>query len=127
MTIDFLCETSPNQGGNRSGTHGSAIAANARRFRVIRRKISPTDGRALEILGHAIEYLTDEYALSAAQAGTLDTGDPRVEAVQTLMTLNRQVYYACPEIEPLLRRIARWAFRAPATPAADAQSKQPLI
>ena len=126
MTMDFLCETLPNHGENQNGTHG-AIAANARQFRVIRRKISPTDGRALEILGHAIEYLTDEYALSAAQAGTLDTGDPRVEAVQTLMTLNRQVYYACPEVEPLLRRIARWVFRAPATPATDAQSKQPLI
>jgi hypothetical protein len=124
MTIDFLCETSPNHGGNQSGTHGGAIAANARQFRVIRRKISPTDGRALELLGHAIEYLTDEYALSAAQAGTLETVDPRVEAVQTLMTLNRQVYYACPEIQPLLRRIGRWVFRAPAT---DAQSKQPLI
>jgi hypothetical protein len=65
------------------------------------------DGRALEILGHGIEYLADEYALSTAQMGTLSSGDPRVEAIQMLMALNRQVYYACPEIEPLLRRIAR--------------------
>jgi uncharacterized pyridoxamine 5'-phosphate oxidase family protein len=65
------------------------------------------DGRALEILGHAIEYLADEYALSAAQMGTLSSADPQVEAIQMLMALNRQVYYACPEIEPLFRRIAR--------------------
>jgi hypothetical protein len=75
--------------------------------RAARRRISPVDGRALEILGHAIEYLADEYALSAAQIGMLSSSDPRVEAIQTLMALNRQVYFACPEIEPLLRRIAR--------------------
>jgi hypothetical protein len=72
-----------------------------------RRRISPVDGRALEILGHAIEYLADEYALSTAQIGVLSSADPRVEAIQMLMALNRQVYYACPEIEPLLRRIVR--------------------
>lgn len=75
--------------------------------RGVRRRLSPMDGRALEILGHAIEYLADEYALSAAQMGTLSSADPQVEAIQMLMALNRQVYYACPEIEPLFRRIAR--------------------
>jgi hypothetical protein len=79
-----------------------------------RRRISPMNGRALETLGHAIEYLTDEYALSAIQVGKLDTRDPRIEAIQMLMALNRQIYYTCPEIEPALRRIARWMLGMPA-------------
>ena len=74
------------------------------------------NGRALEMLGHAIEYLTDEYALSAFQVGTLETGDPRIEAIQMLMALNRQIYYACPEIEPAFRRMARWMLGIPAMP-----------
>lgn len=84
-----------------------------------RRQITAINGRALEILGHAIEYLADEYALSALQLGTLDSGDPRVEAVQLLILLNREVYFSNPEHEPLRRRLARWLFRGPALPAAE--------
>ncbi len=88
-----------------------------------RRRISPMNGRALEILGHAIEYLTDEYALSAIQVGMLDTRDPRIEAIQMLMALNRQIYYTCPEIEPALRRIARWMLGMPAPPPTIPQDR----
>jgi hypothetical protein len=84
--------------------HRGSIAAG-------RRHITPVNGRALEILGHAIEYLADEYALNSLQLGTLDSGDPRVEAVQVLMLLNREVYFSNPEYEPLRRRLARWLFR----------------
>ncbi len=76
--------------------------------RALRRQISPANGRALEMLGHAIEYLTDEYALRAIQTGTLEAGAPRLEAIQMLMALNRQIYYACPVKESSFRRIARW-------------------
>jgi hypothetical protein len=59
-----------------------------------RRRITPEAGHALEILGHAIEYLTDEFvyedhAFSARSA--------QLQAVQMLMALNRQVYFECPE------------------------------
>ncbi|HEX3940787.1 MAG TPA: hypothetical protein VHX11_04825 [Acidobacteriaceae bacterium] len=84
-----------------------------------RRSISRNNGRALEILGHAIEYLADEYALSAMQLGTLDSGDPRVEAVQLLILLNREVYFSDSEREPLRRRLARWLFGSPVLPQAD--------
>jgi hypothetical protein len=60
-----------------------------------RRRIDPASGRALEILGHAIEYLTDELI---QQRGIVSANDPQVEAVQILMALNRQVYFACPEV-----------------------------
>jgi hypothetical protein len=48
----------------------------------------------LEILGHAIEYLTDEWA---HEGGPLSAGNDRIMAVQLLMGLNRQVYFECPE------------------------------
>lgn len=68
----------------------------------IRRRISPQAGRALEILGHAIEYLTDEYV---HEGGSFSAEDPQVEALQILMSLNRQVYFACPEVSTLGERI----------------------
>lgn len=58
-----------------------------------RRSISPQAGRAIEILAHAIEYLTDELV----NRGDLPSaGDPQLRAIQMLMELNRQIYYECP-------------------------------
>jgi len=62
---------------------------------VRRRKISPQAGRALEILGHAIEYLADEFVYAG---GSFSARDPQVEAVQLLMGLNREIYFDCPEV-----------------------------
>lgn len=59
-----------------------------------RRRVSPEAGRALEILGHAIDYLADEYIHAG---GSFRTHDPQIEAIQLLMSLNRQIYLACPE------------------------------
>jgi len=58
-----------------------------------RRRISPEAGRALEILGHAIEYLSDEYA---HHGDSFSAKDGKVEAVQLLMAINRQIYLDCP-------------------------------
>lgn len=63
-----------------------------------RRRIDRNAGRALEVLGHAIEYLTDEFV----HEGGLDSGE--LEAVQILMALNRQVYYECPIVPTLSER-----------------------
>ena len=61
----------------------------------VRRRISPQAGRALEILGHAIEYLTDEYV---HRGGGFHQGDPEPEAIQLLMAANRAIYFDCPEL-----------------------------
>ena len=65
------------------------------------RHITFSAGRALEMLGHAIEYLSDEYFC----------GEPSValerahlEAVQILMSLNHDVYFACPPVMTLRER-----------------------
>ena len=66
-----------------------------------RRRIAPEAGRALEILGHAIEYLSDEFVHAG---GSLSAHNAQVEAVQVLMALNRQIYLACPEIPTMGER-----------------------
>jgi hypothetical protein len=79
----------------------------------VRRQLSPEEGRAIEILGHAIEYLADEYCADAQPKGRLGNADPRIEAIQTLKALNRSIYYSAPEAEPALTRMKRWVMGTP--------------
>jgi hypothetical protein len=69
--------------------------------RTHRRRIAPEAGRALEILGHAIEYLSDEFAHAG---GALSAHNAQVEAVQLLIAVNRQIYFACPEVPSMGER-----------------------
>ena len=73
--------------------------------RLLHRQIDPQAGRALEKLGHAIEYLTDEYVHSG---GSLAADDPRLQAVQLLMAINREIYFFCPAIPGPVERIRAW-------------------
>jgi hypothetical protein len=61
-----------------------------------RRKITPEVGRGLEKLGHALEYLTDEFVHDGCEVER-DYG--RLQAIQLLASLNRQLYFSC-EVEP---------------------------
>jgi hypothetical protein len=74
---------------------------NANQGRTHRRRIAPQAGRALEILGHAIEYLSDEFVHAG---GCFSAHNAQVEAVQLLMLANRQIYFACPEIPTMGER-----------------------
>ena len=64
----------------------------------VRRRIPPDAGRGLEKLGHALEYLTDEFVRDGCRFAD-DYG--RVQAIQLLASLNRQIYFAC-AVEPTL-------------------------
>jgi hypothetical protein len=77
-----------------------------------KRRIDPQAGHALEILGHAIEYLADEFV---HEGGSCCGHDPRVQAIQLLMARNRQVYFACPEVPNFAER-CRAFFHRPAKP-----------
>jgi hypothetical protein len=77
----------------------------------VRRQLSPEAGRALEILGHAIEYLADEYAADLTDKGRLGNADPRVAAIQILKGLNRAIYYSGTEVQPAFTRLRRWLGR----------------
>jgi hypothetical protein len=60
-----------------------------------RRYITPQAGRALELLAHSIEYLTDEFAREGL---AFSSRNEQLDAVHILMALNRQVYFECPEV-----------------------------
>ena len=66
-----------------------------------RRYIDSRAGHALEILGHAIEYLADE---SAHEGGSICASDGEVQAIQLLMKVNRQIYYQCPLVPTFAER-----------------------
>lgn len=66
------------------------------------RQITFRAGRALEMLGHAIEYLSDE-SFGDESAGALE--HLHLEAVQILMSRTHEVYFACP---PVLTLRERW-------------------
>jgi hypothetical protein len=68
----------------------ASVGSNTRR-----RRITPQAGRALDILAHTIEYLTDEFLM---QGLAYSSKNEQLQAVQLLMALNRQVYFECPEI-----------------------------
>jgi hypothetical protein len=71
---------------------------------VCRRRISPQAGRALEILGHAIDYITDEYV---HHGGQFRSGDPELQAVQLLTAANRAIYFECPQVPTFGQRCLR--------------------
>ena len=82
---------------------GAVAAAQAWRSR----RITPEAGRAIEMLGHAIEYLADEFALECRsredQAGA--GKHPRIEAIELMMTRSREIYFSCPTVPTLGERL----------------------
>jgi hypothetical protein len=66
---------------------------------IVRRRITPEAGRGLEKLGHALEYLADEFVRDGC-AVVEDYG--RLQAIQLLAALNRQIYFACC-VQPTIR------------------------
>ncbi len=75
-----------------------------------RRRISPEAGKALEKLGHAIDYLMDEF-LNAG--GSFCGNEPQLKAIRMLMAINRQIYFGCPEVPSLTNVAARGCTCAP--------------
>jgi len=69
--------------------------------RLIHRHVSSDAGRALQILGHAIDYLIDE---GEADGTITDPTNGRTRAVCLLMARNRQIYLACPEVPTIAQR-----------------------
>lgn len=69
-----------------------------------RRRGSPAQGRSLESLGHAVEYLVDSRLFQMDDQGQRD----EAEAVQILMRLSRAVFAECPEVVSIHERLRRW-------------------
>lgn len=94
-----------------SPSRASIISNSEVQGRHHKRRISPQAGRALEILGHAIGYLTDELVY---EGGPLSAHNGQLEAIGLLMARNRTIYFSCPVIPSLgeqLRTFFRIHFR----------------
>ncbi len=70
----------------------------------VRRRGSLEQGRALEALGHAVEYVIDSRLFNANELNPRD----EQEAVQILMRMSRAVFLECPEVVPVRRRLRQW-------------------
>jgi phosphoribosyl 1,2-cyclic phosphodiesterase len=68
---------------------------------VIRRRPTLQQGRSLETLGHAIEYLID----SQVYDETLAWSKNHADATQILMRLSREVFAECRQIVPMRERL----------------------
>jgi hypothetical protein len=84
------------------GSFPTLVASTARPRQNRRRHIDPQAGHALEILGHAIGYLTDEFVESGA---AMSSRNSQLAAVQLLMSLNRQVYFECAFVPTFRERL----------------------
>ena len=77
------------------------IPESAPRRNPVRRRSNPQQGRALEILGHAIEYLVDSRLFETWESAA------DAEAVQVLMSCSREVFAACEDVSPWHQRVQR--------------------
>ena len=68
----------------------------------IRRRPTREQGRSLELLGHAIEYLVDSDLNGLAAIPSTEVS----QAAQVLMRLSRQVFAECSEVVSLRRKLA---------------------
>ena len=80
-----------------------------------RRRSTPEQGRALEILGHAIEYLVDSHLFDQWET----PGD--AAAVRTLMSCSRQVFEECEQVSPWHQRVQQSVMKRLHMPAAHAR------
>ena len=71
------------------------------------RRITPEAGRAIEMLGHAIEYLADEFALECRSREDQMAADkhPRIMAIELMMARSREIYFSCPTAPTLVERL----------------------
>lgn len=73
------------------------------------REMSREQGRALETLAHAIEYLQDEFVLGCVMHGQDAYRNSELEAIDTLKAVSRTLWFSLPAREPAWRR---WLHRS---------------
>ena len=75
--------------------------------RSVARRPGREQGMALEVIGHAVEYLIDSRMFLTEAPYT----KAEQQAVQLLMTASRQVFESCAPVVPLRTRAAEWLQR----------------
>ena len=100
MPTPFLVPLSPAQ-QNRLLTMPSRPAD---RSSIVRRRPTREQGQALEILGHALEYLVDSRMYLSKERKTKADGD----AIHLLSSCSREVFATCAEVVPFRQRVKTW-------------------
>ena len=101
MPVPFLVSSSPAK-QNRVVAMPTPVAVD--RSKIVRRRPSQEQGRALETLGHALEYLVDSRMFLSKDPKTRADS----EAIHILSRCSREVFATCAEIVPMRQRVKTW-------------------
>ena len=108
MTVSSIIELPVERSGATTKTHwiDPRVPAETRDIPVADegqpRHIPHKAARGLEILGHAIEYLSEA---NGREGVTVPEERAHLQAVQLLMSLNRKIYFACPPVRSFRDRL----------------------
>ena len=75
------------------------LAENSKPYN-LRRILTREQGRALEAIGHAVDYLNDCYLYEGDEAEFINVGGSSSEAIQILVSLRGQILQSAPVREP---------------------------
>lgn len=84
-----------------SGNHTPRLPGPSPASGRMRRKITREQGCALEVIGHAVDYLNDSYLYEGADDEIIDFSGPSMDAVRILIAAQRQILSSLPLVEPL--------------------------
>lgn len=92
---------------NAQPNQATASAAIHARIGVLRgrRRMTREDGRALERISHAADYLLDSYSHQGLAQEKIFGKTPEMEAIHVLVQARNRILEALPVIEPLRQRI----------------------
>ncbi|MGC1782502.1 MAG: hypothetical protein WA708_08300 [Acidobacteriaceae bacterium] len=88
----------------------AAVAAPAAR-RPMRRILTREQGRALETIGHAVDYLNDCHLYDGGDEEILNAAGPFTEALQVLIAARQEILWSLPVAEPWTLRVWNSVFR----------------
>ena len=111
-----MMQTAPHSAAHPFGALPASRAASSPPLFVLpsrrRRRVAPDQGRALEKLAHAIEYLADELTLECMTAAHKDFQPHSIlTAIEMLKQCNREIYLACPQQPTFAERLRTWFTR----------------
>ena len=81
-----------------------ALASNPK-SRSLRRILTREQGRALELIGHAVDYLNDCYLYEGDDSEIINIGGSSSEAIQILVSMRWQVLQSVPARESKSQRL----------------------
>lgn len=92
--------------------------------RPLRRIMTREHGRALEMIGHAVDYLNDSYIQEGPDEELIHLAGNSTEAVHLLVSARRQILHSLPLAEPLPSRLWNAVLRR--KPHSEASAMLPL-